>query len=138
MLIARKLIEDHDDPAVLAGFTIAAHTGAQAHDPLERMLNATGTWTAIQLLTSGQVAPGALDAYAKAVLVRAEPPADTDTLIDAFAAAHVPTRPYALAQDVTGETTLDLIEADPFHGVSTRPLITDGEWLALQGICETE
>ncbi|MEM1303135.1 MAG: hypothetical protein AAGH17_11155, partial [Pseudomonadota bacterium] len=106
--------------------------------PLRQMLEVTGTWSAVQLLTTGQIAPEILDAYAEYLLVNPDPPASRAALFKAFQTANVSTRPYALAQDVTGETTLDLIEADPFYNTQTPPLLSDGEWISLQGICQTE
>jgi len=138
ILMGRKVIEDHDDPAVPAGFAISASASATEHDPLRQLLEATGTWSAVQLLTTGQIAPETLDAYAEYLVLRPDPVAETSGLLQAFRDANVPTRPYALAQDVTGETTLDLIEADPFYDTQTPPLLSDGEWISLQGICETE
>jgi hypothetical protein len=49
--------------------------------------------------------------------------------------ANLRTTPYAYAVDITGETTLQLIEADPMSGKETRPVLSDADWLRLQGIC---
>ncbi|WP_147127413.1 hypothetical protein [Shimia ponticola] len=136
--MGRKTIEDHDDPAVPAGYAIAAAASAASNDPLRQMLEATGTWSTVQLLTTGQIASETLDAYAEYLLLRSDPPASTAALLETFKTAEVSSRPYALAKDVTGETTLDLIEADPFYETQTTPLLSDGEWISLQGICETE
>ena len=39
------------------------------------------------------------------------------------------------ALDITGESTLELIEADPMAGQSPAPVIRDADWVRLQGIC---
>ena len=52
-----------------------------------------------------------------------------------FAAAQLPSTPFAYAVDVTGEETLGLIEADPMQGRSVEPILSDAEWISLQGIC---
>ena len=50
--------------------------------------------------------------------------------------AEVSSAPYAYALDLTGETTLPLIEADPYAGSATgRQVLRDGDWVRLQGIC---
>ena len=40
------------------------------------------------------------------------------------------------ALDASGETTLALIEADPFT-TTPKPVLGDGDWVALQGICDS-
>lgn len=57
------------------------------------------------------------------------------TLLALFRNAGVPSRPYALARDLSGETVLPLIEADPFPDGAPEPVLRDGDWLRLQSIC---
>jgi hypothetical protein len=56
-------------------------------------------------------------------------------LLAGFAAWSVRAAPYAYARDISGESTLALIEADPFAGQTPEPLLSDGDWLRLQSIC---
>jgi len=37
--------------------------------------------------------------------------------------------------DITGETTLPLIEADALRTDTPRPSLSDTAWVSLQGIC---
>jgi hypothetical protein len=60
---------------------------------------------------------------------------DNEALIAAFKTQKVRISPYAFALDPSGEDTLELIEADPFT-VTPEPVLSDGEWVALQGICD--
>ena len=69
------------------------------------------------------------------MLAAPAPALPAPVLIRRFAEAGVPTTPYAYALDVTGETTLPLIEADPVAAGQEKPLLSDGDWVALQGIC---
>ena len=78
----------------------------------------------------------ALDTYAEGLLAEPGPPGDDELLLSAFRAVGVSSQPYAYALDVTGESTLPLIEADPFQGQAPTPLLSDGEWLSLQAICQ--
>ena len=104
-------------------------------DPLRRLLRAVGPIETFRLLTTGDIAPAALAAYAETVLtVHGDRPADP-VLLARFAAAGVPSTPFAYEEDVTGETTLALIEADPLRGKAEAPLLSDAEWVSLQGIC---
>ena len=62
-------------------------------------------------------------------------PLTDETLLAGFKAWSVRATPYAYALDITGETTLGLIEADPFAAAPPDPLISDADWLRLQNIC---
>jgi hypothetical protein len=135
LLVGRALVEDHETPEVLAGHVLAARVRAAAEPPLAPLLRHAGPVATLRLLTTGHLPAEVLPAYAETLLVErpAEPAAEP--LLAAFAAAEVSSQPYAYARDVTGETMLPLIEADPMRGRQPEPLLPDGDWVALQGIC---
>lgn len=135
LLLNRALVEDFEDPAVVAGFALAGLASAETRDPLDRLLDHAGPIAAFRLLTTGRVTDSALDDYARDML-RARPPTLPDDVILArFAAAELPTRPYAYAVDVSGETTIGLIEADPMAITPAPEVLGDGDWISLQAIC---
>ncbi|MEM9437379.1 MAG: hypothetical protein AAGA15_10085 [Pseudomonadota bacterium] len=136
ILLGRSVIEDHDDPSVAAGYVVAEMTRARLRDPVRALLETTGPMTAFHLLTTGAIPPETLDAYAETLLTT--PPVDLpiEALLFAFRDRQVPSTPYAYARDVTGETTLGLIEADPFDGVAPVDHLSDGDWLSLQSVCQ--
>ncbi|MEM6727142.1 MAG: hypothetical protein AAF618_01460 [Pseudomonadota bacterium] len=136
ILMSRAVIEDFDDASVAAGYAVVEATRARVYDPLRSLLEASGPVAAFRLLTTGSLPPDTLDAYAEHVITAAPMPLPAPLLLAAFRERQVPARPYAYAEDVTGEATIALIEADPFVGVAPRRHLTDGEWLSLQGICE--
>ncbi|WP_252729695.1 hypothetical protein [Pacificibacter marinus] len=135
ILLGRSVIEDHEDPDVVAGFVLAEQQRAADVDPLEHLLRSAGLMTSLRLLTSGEIPNEALDTYAEELMRQDPAPIDTERLIDRFAAAEVRTGPYAYAQDITGVSTLPLIEADAVRVQSARPVLADGNWVALQNIC---
>lgn len=134
IVMNRDLVEDTEDPAVVAGHIIAAAAQARVQDPLVALLEHGGLGATIGLLTSGDVEDATLRSYAEALFASPPPPAPDADLLELFAASGVPSTPYAFAIDVTGETTLGLIEAEPVQG-SAPALLSDGEWISLQGIC---
>lgn len=136
ILLNRSVIEDFEDPDVVAGFVLAEQQRAADADPLEHLLRSAGLITSLRLLTSGEIPDEALDAYAEEMMRQDLEPIDTERLIDRFATAEVRTAPYAYAQDITGISTLPLIEADAVRVQSARPVLVDGDWVALQNICE--
>ena len=136
VVIGRPLVEDHESPEVAAGYILAARTGAEARDPIPAALRHAGLRAALGLLTTGAAPQEAFRGYGEALI--AAPPADppSDRLLERFRAAGVAASPYAYAVDTTGETTLALIEADPFAATPPpEPILDDTAWVALQGIC---
>ncbi len=136
ILIGRDLIEGYDDPDVVAGFILAEQARTSRSDPLRHVLNNTPLRATFQLVTTGALPEGALTSYAERVLALPLPPAPNAVVLERFAEAGVRSSPYAYARDVTGETTLGLIEADPYAASPPgQPVLSDGDWLRLQSIC---
>ncbi|WP_321364325.1 hypothetical protein [uncultured Celeribacter sp.] len=135
ILLNRSIVEDHEDPDVLAGYVLAELVRAKDHDPLERLLQDAGLTTSLRLLTTGHIPPDILDTHAESLLTAPVEPVEDETLIAAFEAAEVHSAPYAYARDITGESVLPLIEADGVQIETTRPVLSDGDWVALQGVC---
>jgi len=77
-----------------------------------------------------------LDDYARVVLTENRPRPPDLRLLAAFGKAGFSSAPLAYALDMTGEKSLPLIEADPFRNRPYVPLLSDADWIALQGICE--
>jgi hypothetical protein len=135
LLIGRSLLEDHDEPDVLAGYIIAEQLRAEDSDPLGRLLQWGGIVTSFRLLTTGTLPDDTLRAYAETLLTAPPAPLTQDALKRGFERLSVRAAPYAYAVDPTGERTLPLIEADPFAATPAQPLLSDGDWLRLQAIC---
>ncbi|WP_417249329.1 hypothetical protein [Celeribacter sp.] len=135
ILLNRAVVEDYDDPAVTAGFVLDEMDRAATEDPLVRLLQGSGLIATLRLLTTGKIDAETLDAHTEILLTQTPPETPPSaTLIERFVAAEVAMSPYAYALDVTGQTTLPLIEADAVLG-EKRTVLSDGDWLALQGIC---
>ena len=136
LIVGRRIVEDHEDPAAAIGFMIAEKAYATQSDPLARILEFGGWRASFRLLTSGMLASDTLALYAEHLAVTETEKPDDGALIDMFAALGIPPSPYAYAIDISGETTLPLIEADAIVSPAP-PILTDGEWVALQDICSS-
>jgi hypothetical protein len=135
-LLNADLVEDHDTPDAVAGHIIAAYLRAEARDPLDRLLADAGLREVLRLLATGRLSDAALRAHAVALLRDPPGPPPDAALIEGFARWQVRATPYAYARDITGETVLGLIEADPFpRDADLPPILSDSDWLRLQGIC---
>ena len=135
VLLNRTLVEDHEDADVAAGFIIAERLRAQLRDPLTGVLDHGGLSASIRLLATGEMRDDVLKSYAKQLLTAPKMALSDEVLLAGFKAWQVRSTPYAYVRDVSGETTLGLIEADPFAGAAPRPVLSDSDWLRLQNIC---
>ncbi len=134
MVIAAKLVEDHDEPDVAAGHIIAAHLRAEAQDPLDRLLTEAGPIATLRLLTTGRLTDTKLRAHAETLVeTPPEPPAD-DAMLEGFSHWQVRATPYAEAIERGASR---LTEHDPFDDPVSPPpaILQDGDWLRLQAIC---
>ncbi len=132
VLLNRATIEDYEEPDATAGFVVAEQL--RADDALRELLQAAGISASFRLLTTGDLNEDILRAHAEDAILADRPRPSDDSLIPAFEAARLRISPYAYALDASGETTLALIEADPFT-TTPEPVLGDGDWVALQGIC---
>ncbi len=123
-----------DDPLVLAGDVVATLAAAGGQDPLRPVLDSSGVTATMRLLATGELPASSLQAHADLLLATPPGSADTDGLIAAFSAAGLPTTPWAEARQP--ENAMALIEADPLAGQQPAPVISDTEWVGLQGICD--
>jgi hypothetical protein len=135
IVLNRTLVEDFDTPEVAAGFTLAEDELARQADPLQELLTWTGMLSAAKLLVTGNIPEQDIAEYAQSLMLANYVTPPTLSLIGRFSEARVPSSPYAFALDVTGEKTLDLIEADPIKPEQELPILADGDWIALQGVC---
>ena len=135
VLLNRALVEDNEDPAVAAGYIIAERARAAELDPLDDLLDRTGPTAAFRLLTTGELTAQIVDTYTEQVLSEPRPAISDDDLLAFFAQAALPSAPYAYARDITGETVLGLIEADPMAGQPQQQVLPDRDWIRLQNIC---
>ncbi|WP_420569571.1 hypothetical protein [Thalassovita sp.] len=138
LLISRRLIEEYEDPAVVAGFVLAELTRSAQVDPLAQLLDQSGFTDTLRLLTTGTLPQDTLAGYAETVLANPRSPVPDQALLQAFGQAQIPAAPYAYALDVSGEATLPLIEADPLRGQTAPVILQDAEWVRLQEICDAE
>ncbi len=135
VIASAALAEDHETPEVFAGYLLAERTRSQAVDPVEAFLRDAGLGVTFRLLTTGEVAAEPIHAHAAHLLSHDTMRADDDALLGHFTEAGISSQPYAFAQDVSGESVLALIEADPMRGQQADPVLSDSDWVSLQEIC---
>ncbi len=135
-VLSREMIDRSSEPAVVAGQLLVAQATQGASDPLARLLDDAGIWATVRLLTTGSLDPAVVEEHAESLLDQPAPVLRANLLGPAFAQAEVPLTPYALDRDPSGATVADLIAADAYADGDAPLLISDAEWVALQGICQ--
>ncbi|MGR3290242.1 MAG: hypothetical protein ACU0C9_03480 [Paracoccaceae bacterium] len=135
IILNRALVEDYEEVDVVAGFLIVERLRAQKYDPLANLLHSVRFSALFQLLTTGDIPESVLGAYAETLMTSEPEYVSEKEILTQFENAAVRTTPYAYAIDISGESTLGLIEADPGAGQEFRPIADDGDWISLQGIC---
>ena len=135
ILISRELVEDYDDPDVVAGFILAEQLRYDQREIFKEMLNFVGTFATFRLLTTGKMPTNALRSYSKNILIQPKAEVQSSELIDRFHGKNLRLSPYAYALDVTGEKTYTLIEADALSDLDFSPALPDRNWIQLQNIC---
>jgi len=131
----RGLVENHESPDVLAGHLLAEGLRVADSNPSLRLLEDAGLAATFRLLTTGDIPDAVLHDHAARLLTEAPQAVAERRLLAAFEEARISSQPYAYALDISGETTIGLIEADPMRGRLSEPVIDDQAWIALQGIC---
>ena len=135
ILLNRKLVEDAPDAEPAAGYALAESVRAETADPVIPVLRYAGLMATFRVLTTGTLPGGSLTGYAERLLKAPPAALDQDRVLKRFRDVNLSAAPYARAVDVSGATTLGLIEADPFKGGSPVPILDDRDWISLQGIC---
>ncbi|MEY8883467.1 hypothetical protein [Donghicola sp. XS_ASV15] len=137
ILLHKSLVEDFEDPSVLAGFALAESLRATRNDPLAEVLEASSLLAVIRLLTTGAVPDEALQDYADQLMSAPQRPIETARLLELFKEKGIATTPYAQGLGPSRAEAQALIAADPFKATLPPQLMSDGDWISIQGICES-
>lgn len=135
ILLGKGLLDRSEDPEVVAGHVLAEAVRADQADPVIPLLAHAGLMATFRLLTTGRLPDDAVEGYGETLLQSAPGVPEDARLLERFRAVGLASTTYARDLDPSGETTLGLIEADPFKGTSPAPILDDNDWVSLQGIC---
>ncbi len=136
VLLARSILEDHDDAAVIAGYVAAEGLRSELRAPLDYLLESSGLGTSFRLLTTGTLTPEILSGFAETLSTEAPFDIESSALVEHFSSLNLKGAPYGYAVDISGESTIDLIEADSLIG-EVPDILDAGSWQALQNICNS-
>lgn len=131
----RRIIENATDPAVPAGYIVAADAARRGLDPLISVLQSVGLLKTMGLLTTGNLPTEVLADYARNITQTDRNFANDEDLVVAFASAQIPTAPFAYARDASRQSSEKLIAGDTFAERDEPEILSDANWIRLKGIC---
>ncbi|MGY6412306.1 MAG: hypothetical protein ACXIUV_14940 [Alkalilacustris sp.] len=138
--LGRPMVEAHDSPEVAAGHVLAVLAALDAGEaPLAAALRHAGPWATFRLLTTGALDPRDLRGHGTARLAEAQTArrGGEAALLARFDAAEVPLAPWAeAAARSDAERLLSAAAARSPGAAPPRPILSDGEWVSLQDICQ--
>ncbi|SDE85668.1 hypothetical protein [Limimaricola pyoseonensis] len=132
VVLPGSLLDETEDPVVVAGHVIAAAASRDEADPLDALLREAGFGTVLRLLTTGDIPTEKLQDRAERLVATPAPVPGDEVLLDRFAKAGVPIGPWARA---TGEGPDAAVLVAAEAGAARGPVLSDGDWVSLQGIC---
>lgn len=127
----RGVLEQADDPAVVAGYVLAARSARFRVDPLEQILQSAGLPVTFKLLTTGDIPTEVLQAHAARVIAGETARPEPATLRSTFAAAQVPVAPYNAVAATRGH----MIAPETATDTPLPLILRDDDWVSLQNIC---
>lgn len=133
VLLSRGLVERLDSPEALAGWMLAEELAAEGRDPLLEVLRHTGLRSSLGLLSTGTLPDGALTGYGRHALQQRAAWPGAEALAARLAALSVAPGPFA-ASLPQGQARL--AAALPVDLPPGPALLTDGQWLTLQALCQ--
>ena len=137
VVVGRGLLERLDSPEALAGYLLAEALAAETADPLNALLVHAGTRATFGLLTTGNLPVEAFSGYAAQRLAQPMAVPDPAHLAARFDALGVPVSAYALSLPESAAPLAQALADQPVSGPrQTARLLSDGEWITLQGVCQ--
>lgn len=133
VILNRTLVERLDSPEALAGWLILQAVLHQARDPMLDVLAHAGTRATLGMLTSGELAEDALRGFAEAQLARGTVWPDPGLVAAQMSAVGISFQPFVASLPPQAARMAAVLAAGPDAGVA---LLTDGEWLTLQAVCQ--
>lgn len=139
VVLSRDLVERLDSPEALAGWLVAEELSEASRDPMLDVLRHAGTRATLTLLSTGSLPDRALTGYLAARLIRPASWPDAGAVARRLGEAGISTEPFAgsLPPAAARLAAVLLSAPEASGGPNGQPLLTDGEWLTLQAICQS-
>ncbi|MCB1408677.1 MAG: hypothetical protein H6899_06455 [Rhodobacter sp.] len=136
IVLGDDLVSRLDSGEALAGWLAAEALDIQAHDPLVEALHYAGTRATITLLVTGTLPEETLRGYALQRFARPPTLPEAEALGGWLDGLGIASTAYALSLPDSGQSLAQRLADRPTSAPRTADrLLSDGEWLTVQGIC---
>ena len=135
IVISKALVEDFEDPDVLAGYVLAQIQREAKSNALDELMKQMNNIEIIQFLFGRSPDVSTLRGFSKDWIMKKQISVDPENLIKEFNKRAISALPYSYAIDVTGQSTQFMINSEQTSGNVKKPSLDDSAWLALQTIC---
>ena len=135
IVISKALVEDFDDPDVLAGYVLAQIQREAKSNALDELMKQMNNIEIIQFLFGRSPDFSTLRGFSKDWIMKKQITVDPKNLVTEFNKRAISALPYSYAIDVTGQSTQFMINSEQTSGNVKKPSLDDSAWLALQTIC---
>ncbi len=136
IVLGDDLVSRLDSAEALAGWLVAEALARNATDPLLDVLEYVGTRATLTLLTSGALPEDALRGYIYRRLSHPSATPDADELAIWLESLAIAPAAYALSLPESRAALAQALADRPVTADrTTEQILSDGEWLTVQGIC---
>ena len=135
IVVSKALVEDFDDPDVLAGHILAQIQREAKSNALDELMKQMNNIEIIQFLLGKSPDASTLREFSKDWIIKKQVDIDLETLMNEFNKKAISALPYSYAIDVTGQSTQFMINNEKISQKVRKPSLDDSAWLAMQTIC---
>lgn len=135
IVISKALVEDFDDPDVVAGHILAQIQREAKSNALDELMKQMNNIEIIQFLLGKSPDASTLRGFSKDWIIKKQVDIDLEILMNEFNKRAISALPYSYAIDVTGQNTQIMINSEKISQKVRKPSLDDSAWLALQTIC---
>lgn len=136
VIIDKGLLMRHDGPEAVAGHVLLERLLMAENDPIARLIDNAGLTAVPGIVLEGSVDDELLLGFFRSIQAEPRPPVAQEDILERFRTAGFSSTPFGLTFDGNQEVADAAVENDPFKGATYRPLLSDGDWIRLQGICD--
>jgi len=131
IVLDKSRVESAKEPESVAGYALAAFLDAEEKDALGPIIDQAGLRPTLQLLTTGDLPPESLEAYAMSLTNSPQLIELRASILEGFQSQNVDIIPLFADLESRGRLVPNQTkEAD------NQPVISDSQWIALNGICD--
>ena len=136
IVLDRGLLARHDGPEAVAGHVLLERLLMAENDPIARLIDKAGLSAAPNIVFESLIEDELLLYFFKSMQAESQPLVAPEDLLEQFRTSGFPSTPFGLIFKGNPDIANAAVENDPFKSATYQPLLSDGDWIRLQGICD--